>query len=328
VVSDRFEVLTLTISTGESDQRLDRYLGQHEKIGSRSRASQLIEQGLIHVNGKAAKASHPVKDGDQIVVKIPQTPKTTDLQPLDIKLDVVFEDDDLIVINKPAGLVVHPAAGHAHDTLVNALINHTDTLSMGFNELRPGIVHRIDRDTSGLLVVAKNDFAHTSLASQFKQKSTHRIYWAVVYGCYSEKSGTFKSTLARHPTDRKKFASTKKDGKLAVTHYQQLACYKKELSWLELRLDTGRTHQIRIHVSESGHPIVGDSLYGGGTNRLKSIKNSDVKDIIKSLPRFALHACELGFTHPRTEAPMLFKIDWPSDLDPLVSLLGFKKKIL
>ncbi len=322
MISELFETLQITIAPDGGGHRLDRYLGSKEKIGSRTRAVQLIESGHITVNGKTPKSSLFLKQGDVIIVKIPTTPTPSKLEPLNLKLDIVYEDDDVIVVNKPAGLVVHPAAGHAQDTLVNALLNYTTNLAMGFNEARPGIVHRIDRDTSGLLVVAKNDNAHHALAAQFKQKSTHRIYWAITYGLYPANLGTFESKLARHPHDRKRFASTQKEGKIAITHYKQIKTFNKEFSLLELKLDTGRTHQIRVHVSESGHPIVGDTLYGGGP-KTKNIKNGNAKDIIMNMKRFALHACELGFTHPKTQEVLLFKSPWPEDLQPLVSALGF-----
>lgn len=323
MASDQFEIINILIDAENGGHRLDRFLGTNERIGSRSRAVQLLEKGYITINGKPAKASLFLKKGDNIIVKIPITPEPSELQPLNFKLDIVFEDDDIIVVNKPAGLVVHPAAGHQQDTLVNALLNYTDKLSMGFNETRPGIVHRIDRDTSGLLVVARNDAAHKSLAEQFKQKTTHRVYWAIVFGVYAEASGKFQSLLARHPKDRKKFASTKGDGKVAITHYTQLKTYRGEVALLKLRLETGRTHQIRVHVSESGHPIVGDRLYGSDA-KLKNVKNKELRTQIEAMERFALHACELGFKHPTTGEDLHFKVDWPEDLKSLVTTMGIE----
>lgn len=232
----------------------------------------------------------------------------------------------MIVINKPAGLVVHPAAGHAHDTLVNALISHTDDLSMKFGEERPGIVHRLDKETSGIIVVAKNDKAHESLTAQFKERSTHRIYYAVCIGTSRNLNGTIRSFLARHPVDRKKYASVLGEdrrplqdqddppdiGKWAVTHYDVLA-RKSGLSYLKLKLETGRTHQIRVHLSENGLPIAGDTLYGAD-KKIKSVEQRVIQEELRSLPRFLLHAAELGFTHPRTQERMLFKQEWPADI--------------
>jgi 23S rRNA pseudouridine1911/1915/1917 synthase len=291
--------------------RLDKWLAGLEFIPSRSRAAELIDRGLVTKGGKALKASYRLQSGDRIQVEIPP-PEPSELQPLDAPLDLLFEDEDLVVLNKPAGLVVHPAAGHAQDTLVNILLHHVGKLSMGFNEGRPGIVHRLDRDTSGVLVVAKNDMAHHHLAAQFKHKTAHRIYWAITHGVPQRSPQTVRSYLARHPTDRKKFASRQDEqGKLAITHFKTLKSLPSKMSWLECRLETGRTHQIRVHLSESGLPILGDRLYGR-------------KDkYINSLNRVALHACELGFEHPRSHEKMLFRVGWPKELAELCDELGF-----
>ncbi|WP_413576302.1 RluA family pseudouridine synthase [Bdellovibrio sp. HCB290] len=313
--------------------RLDKALALLPEIDNRSRASHLIENSLVKVNGKIAKASHPVKATDTIEVTLP-APVPTELQAYDLKLDVLFEDSDVIVINKPAGLVVHPAAGHAHDTLVNALISHTDDLSMKFGEERPGIVHRLDKETSGIIVVAKNDKAHESLTSQFKERSTHRIYYAVCIGTARNLTGTIKSYLARHPVDRKRYASVlgydqkplmnpdeaPEIGKWAVTHYEVLA-RKSGLSYMKMKLETGRTHQIRVHLSESGIPIAGDTLYGAD-RKIKSIEQRSIQEDLRTLPRFLLHAAELGFTHPRTQERMFFKKDWPEDISALIKKWG------
>ncbi|WP_413585746.1 RluA family pseudouridine synthase [Bdellovibrio sp. HCB274] len=313
--------------------RLDKALAFLPEIENRSRASHLIDSSLVKVNGKIAKASHPLKSTDLIEVTIP-APVPTELQSYDLKLDVLFEDSDVIVINKPAGLVVHPAAGHAHDTLVNALISHTDDLSMKFGEERPGIVHRLDKETSGIIVVAKNDKAHESLTAQFKERSTHRIYYAVCIGTARNLSGSVKSFLARHPVDRKKYASVLGDdrkplvnpdddpglGKWAVTHYEVLS-RKSGLSYMKMKLETGRTHQIRVHLSESGIPIAGDSLYGAD-KKIRSVEQKSIQEDLRSLPRFLLHAAELGFTHPRTQERMFFKKDWPEDIAVLIKKWG------
>jgi 23S rRNA pseudouridine1911/1915/1917 synthase len=209
---------------------------------------------------------------------------------------------------------------------VNALLHHTEDLSAGFDQQRPGIVHRLDRDTSGILVVAKTEVAQISLSSQFKARTTKRTYWAVVYGVPKEKSGKIESFLARHPSERKRFASTTKGGKKAITHFQVLKSQpSKETSLVELKLETGRTHQIRVHLSELGHPIVGDTLYSK-PSRLKTLKSVQLRNEIENLPRFLLHACELGFNHPITNEFMSFKTDWPAEVLPLLMQLGYREK--
>lgn len=323
------------ISSEEAELRLDKILGAWEQIGSRSRALKLIEESRVLVNGKAAKASLLPKENDLIEVDLPP-PAPTELEPYDIPLEIVHEDEDLIVVNKPSGLVVHPAAGHAQDTLVNALIAHTDDLSMGFGEERPGIVHRLDKETSGLLVVAKNNAAQEKLAAQFQDRSIHRIYQAVVFGDVKTESGTIQSYLIRHPTDRKRFASLRgsdgqirrqrepepKSGKWAVTGYRVLA-RKHGLSFVELKLQTGRTHQIRVHLSEMGHPLVGDNVYGAD-RRLKALESPKQRARITGLRRFLLHARELGFIHPRTGETMKFERPWPTDVQDLLREWGFQ----
>lgn len=315
--------LKITVPPLGTETRLDKFLSSVSEVGSRSKAAQLIDAKSVLINGKPAKASQIVRTDDLIEVALPEIENTSSLQPLDISLDIIHEDNDVIVINKPAGLVVHPAAGHANDTLVNALIHHSKDLAMGFGELRPGIVHRLDRDTSGLLVIAKNDIAHRSLAKQFKEKTAHRVYWAVAYGVPKKLSGRIESTLARHPNDRKRFASTKKEGRIAITNYHVLRVdSSRQLSLIELKLETGRTHQIRVHLSELGHPIVGDIIYGA-KSRTKNIKSLELRTLISSMPRFALHAAELGFTHPTTNKAMMFTSPWPQSLVPLLEKASF-----
>lgn len=315
--------------------RLDKALAMLPEISTRSRAAHLIESENVSVNGRLAKASLSLKLEDEVTVKLPP-PVPSELQPYDFKLDVLFEDADLIVINKPSGLVVHPAAGHAHDTLVNALISHTENLSMKFGEERPGIVHRLDKETSGIIVIAKNDRAHEALTAQFKERSTHRVYFAVAIGTSKNLSGSFKSFLARHPVDRKRYSSVlgsdrkplqDKDnapeiGKWAVTHYEVLQ-RKSGLSYLKLKLETGRTHQIRVHLSENGLPIAGDIVYGAD-KKIKTLEARSTQEEVRSLNRFLLHAAELGFTHPRTQERMSFQQDWPEDIQLYLKKWGLR----
>ncbi|MEN0058534.1 MAG: RluA family pseudouridine synthase [Bdellovibrio sp.] len=315
--------------------RLDKALALLPEVGTRSRASHLIDSELVFLNGKSGKASAVVKISDALELHLPES-TPSGLQPFALALDVLYEDADLIVINKPAGLVVHPAAGHEQDTLVNALLAHTSDLSMKFGEERPGIVHRLDKETSGIMVVAKNDKTHEALTLQFKERSTHRIYNAVCLGTPAQLSGTIKSFLARHPTDRKRYASVLgpdrkilKDphsppaiGKWAVTHYEVLK-RSHGLSYLKLKLETGRTHQIRVHLSEQGFPIAGDSLYGAN-KKVQRAEARSVQEDVKNLPRFLLHASELGFTHPRTQERMSFQQDWPPEIFQLLERWGLR----
>jgi 23S rRNA pseudouridine1911/1915/1917 synthase len=318
--------------------RLDKALSLLSEIVTRSRAENLIERGLVFVDQKPGKSSQKISGKENIVIHFPEATPSK-LQPLERALDIVFEDSDLLVINKPAGLVVHPAAGHAQDTLVNMLLHHTKDLSMKFGENRPGIVHRLDRDTSGLLVVAKNDFAHENLALQFKNKTSHRIYNAVCFGIPPVKSGVIQSFLARSPMDRKKYASVmdrhrkiirtlaishlleKPEGKWAVTHYQVLRS-SYDFSYLQLKLETGRTHQIRVHLSELGYPLVADPIYCSAERRIKQMKNAEIRGKAQAISRLALHASELGFSHPRSGKPLLFKQDWPQEMRAAIRTLG------
>ncbi len=305
-------------------QRLDRVLTSLPQISSRSYAQDLIGKKLVTVNQKEARSSLALKLNQVIEVVLPKV-ASTELVPYNFKLDIIFEDDDLIVVNKPSGLVVHPAAGHEQDTLVNALLYHTTQLSMK-NEMRPGIVHRIDKETSGLLVVAKNDFTHEALAEQFKNKETHRVYYALVFGNISKKKATIQSYLARHPSDRKRYASLRynnqiihefsddiQDGKWAVTHYDNIA-QSSGMTYIKLKLETGRTHQIRVHMSEQRHSLFGDITYGYSVQKYKEEK----------LNRFYLHASELGFIHPKNNNTLLFKANWPEADQKKILSYGFK----
>lgn len=326
-MENKFERIVLTITADLAGQRIDKALTSVAQVPTRSQALRLLQAGRIRIQGKVLKPSYKTQEGDVIDIDVPVV-QTLELEPYEFPLDIPYEDEDLIVVNKPAGLVVHPACGHLQDTLVNALIHHTKDLSMGFNETRPGLVHRIDKGTSGLLVIAKHEFAQRFLAMQFQRKTTHRVYRALAFGKLKSETGTIRSYLKRHPEDRKRVASVpprddgQTEGKLAVTHYRVVQYHATGISLVELRLETGRTHQIRVHLSESGHPIVGDETYGAH-KRLKSLKSVHLRQLIESMPRFALHAAELGFVHPRTKKMMILKAPWPEDLMPLVHHCGF-----
>lgn len=326
--------MRLTVPPEAAGVRLDKFLSTLEEIGSRARATKLIDDSMVKVDGKDAKASSILKSGEIIDVTFPE-PKKANLERYEIALEILHEDADVIVVDKPAGLVVHPAAGHHGDTLVNALVAHAKDLSMGFGEDRPGIVHRLDKETSGLLVVAKNDRAQNSLAEQFRERSIHRLYQAVVFGELQPPAGTVQSHLARAPNERKRFASIRGAdrkiqrtenpvpgiGKWAITDYRTVR-RGKGLSFVEIRLRTGRTHQIRVHLSELGHPLIGDSLYGAD-RRIKSLESIRVREQIESLDRFFLHARELGFTHPTTGERLTFAREWPAKEYALLREWGF-----
>lgn len=266
-------------------ERLDAYLARSVPDLSRSGAQKLLEDGNVTLNGKKAKKNDRLNPGDQVCVEIPE-PQPVDIVAKDIPLEIVYEDEDVLVINKPKGLVVHPAAGHQDDTLVNGLLFAKAGSLSGINgELRPGIVHRIDKDTSGLLAVAKNDLAHTVLASQLKDHSMARTYEAVVCGNLKEDEGTVDAPIGRHPTDRKKMCVTARNSKEAVTHWEVVERYRG-YTHIRCRLETGRTHQIRVHMAHIGHPILGDAVYG----RKKPELGQDSQ---------CLHAGTLCFAHPR-----------------------------
>lgn len=319
VNKNKLEIISIPESAKGS--RLDKYLGTLDLIQSRSRALQLILENKVLVNGVCEKPSLILKGGEVLQIEIPEPPQL-ELQGLELSLEILYEDEHLIVLNKPPGLVVHPAAGHSHDTLVNALVAYSHQFKMKFGENRPGIVHRLDKDTSGIMVVAKNDLAQERLSQQFRERSIKRHYLAIVSGHLVQNKGSIKSFLARHPVDRKKFSSVKdtqkkiirepnfppKIGKWAHTDFQVLSNFGIELSYIKLKLHTGRTHQIRVHLSEMGFPILGDSLYAQHRK-------------MRKVPRMALHATELGFKHPITEIFMNFRKDWPNDFKEMVDSL-------
>ena len=272
-------------------ERLDAFLARAGEGLTRSAAQKLLEQGLVLRNGKPGKKNDKLTPGDVVEYTIPEA-KPVDIVPTEIPLDIVYEDEDLLVINKPKGLVVHPAAGHNDDTLVNGLLYALGDDLSGINgELRPGIVHRIDKDTSGLLAVAKNDFAHTMLASQLKDHTMARTYEAIVVGTFREDSGTVDAPIGRHPTDRKKMCVTQRNSKPAVTHWEVVQRYRG-YTHIRCRLETGRTHQIRVHMAYIGHPILGDTVYGHKKPELGQDSQ-------------CLHAGALCFQHPRDGHPVM-----------------------
>ena len=288
-------------------ERLDAFLARCAEDLTRSAAQRLIEEGQVTRNGKPGKKNDKLNMGDEIIFTIPE-PKMVDIQATEMPLDIVYEDGDVLVINKPKGLVVHPAAGHQDDTLVNGLLYAMGDELSGINgELRPGIVHRIDKDTSGLLAVAKNDLAHTVLASQLKDHTMARTYEAIVCGNLKEDSGTVDAPIGRHPSDRKKMTVTARNSKEAVTHWEVVKRYRG-YTHIRCKLETGRTHQIRVHMAHIGHPILGDTVYG----RKKPELGQDSQ---------CLHAGALCFTHPRTGAPVLTFAPLPAYFEEVLEKL-------
>ncbi len=289
--------MELTVPTGQEPERLDQFISRAIDGMTRSTAQRLIESGLVTVNGAPCKSSLKLVGNECITVRIPPAAPAVPVAE-EIPLEIRYEDRDVVVINKPAGMVVHPGAGNPSGTLVNALLAHCTDLSGIGGEIRPGIVHRLDKDTSGLLVVAKNDAAHQHLSQQFSRHSIKRVYVALVYGVMKADKGRIEGAIGRHPSNRQKMSGASRHGKHAVTHWQVIERFPG-FSLLKLRLETGRTHQIRVHLSESGHPLVGDPVYGG-SGRLSSVKDVPLREAVRKFDRQALHARVLGFIHPVT----------------------------
>lgn len=295
-----------SFSAGNEDvgQRIDKWLSERLDL-TRSAIQGLIAAGEITINGKETAKNYLLRENDAVSVCIPP-PKELDVLPQDLPVDIVYQDDDLLVVNKPKGMVVHPAAGNYDGTLVNALLFHCKGKLSGINgTIRPGIVHRIDKDTSGLLIVAKNDLAHQGLAEQIKAHTFTREYEAVTLGRFKEEQGTVNAPIGRHPTDRKKMCIIQKNSKEAVTHYSVFHAFEQH-THLRLRLETGRTHQIRVHMAYIGHPVLGDEVYG------KSYKG---------LQGQCLHAKKIGFVHPRTGEYLEFDSDLPDYFQNILNKL-------
>ncbi len=313
------------IPPGKKKERLDLYLSNAIENATRSKVQKMIEAGLVMVNGRVVKSSYLVQPEDIIEASHPITPRPEKAEPEEIPLDIVYEDDDLLIVNKPAGMVVHPAYSNYTGTLVNALLHHSSKLSNVNEPGRPGIVHRIDKNTSGLLVVAKDDWTHAQLAKQFSKHAIEREYQAIVWGIFKQKKGEINYNIARSKSDRKKFAASETEGKNALTYFEVLEEFEFT-SLLKLNLKTGRTHQIRVHLSSINHPIFGDETYGGTKivygSSLPKIK-SRVDNLLKLIPRQALHAKTLGFEHPRTKEFMRFDSELPVDMTDILEKLKF-----
>ena len=301
------EILEFSVDGSENGIRIDRYLSEKNAELSRSYLQKLLKEQGITVNGREVKANYKVQAGDEIRISLPDLSEP-DILPEDIPLDILYEDEDVMVVNKPKGMVVHPSAGHTSGTLVNAILFHCQGNLSGINGvMRPGIVHRIDKDTTGALLICKNDVAHRDLAEQLKEHSIKRRYRAIVSGNLKDDEGTVEGPIGRHPVDRKKMAINYKNGKEAITHYKVLERFGNA-TYIECRLETGRTYQIRVHMTSIGHPLLGDEVYGSGKNPYH-------------LQGQALHAMVLGFVHPRTGEYLEFTAPLPEYFTNLLEKL-------
>ena len=295
----------------QEGERLDKFLSTIYPDFSRAFFQKLIKNQKVWVNDQNQKASFPVHTDDLVKIEIPDAVETT-IVPEDIPLDILYEDQDLLIVNKPKGMVVHPSAGHYTDTLVNAIMYHCKDSLSGINgEIRPGIVHRIDMDTTGSLIVCKNDEAHVDIAQQIKEHSVNRIYVGIVCGNVKDDEGTIEGPIGRHPIERKKMAINEKNGKPAITHYKVLERFGN-YTYMQFKLETGRTHQIRVHMASIGHPLLGDALYSSNRSTFKNLQGQ------------TLHAQTIGFIHPKTGEYMEFSAPLPEYFKKLLSILQSK----
>jgi 23S rRNA pseudouridine1911/1915/1917 synthase len=311
------ETLRQVVEAGQSGSRLDQFLAQ--SLGwSRARLQKLVKSGRVLVNGEMRPASYRMRPGDAVMVSVPP-PSPSHLTPEALPLAILFEDQDLLVVNKPPGLVVHPGAGHRDGTLLNALVHHCPDL-MDIGEVsRPGLVHRLDKDTSGLIVVAKTSLAHVSLVAQFQAHTITKVYQALVWGRLAEAEGRIEKAVGRHPTARQKMSVHARRGKRAVTFWRVVQELPGPLTRVELTPQTGRTHQLRVHLASLGHPVLGDATYGGGVSRLAD--HPKVLSLKPLVLRQLLHAWRLGVTHPRTGEQLTWEAPLPEDFQAVVDYL-------
>lgn len=306
------------IQAPDKGRRLDVFLSAQDPERSRSQYKKWIETGCVLVNGQKVKPAYVLQEGDEVCVHGADEAVSKEIVPEPMPLEVLFEDEDMIVVNKPAGLVVHPGAGHATGTLVHGLLAHCSRLASQGAPQRPGIVHRLDQETSGVVVVAKSDAAYLHLIDQFKGHAVRKTYLAFVYGTLPQSSGEMRTLIGRHPANRKKMAVVERLGKEAVTFWQVRQSWQDAISLLEVRILTGRTHQIRVHCQAMGHPVVGDGTYGGGLRRAHRIPNPAVQAaVVAHAHRTMLHAWRLALVHPRYGTPMAFEAPVPHDFHGL-----------
>ena len=319
------KIINLIVDENNQNKRVDVFLSKYEKKISRTKIKNLIEKGYLEINNlKVLEPSKKINIKDKIKLEVPEL-KKLEIKPYKYKLDIIYQDNDVMVINKPAGLVVHPGAGNFDNTLVNALINYDKkNLSSINGELRPGIVHRLDKDTSGVIIVAKNNFAHVHLSKQFNEHSIDRKYIALVWGKLRPRKGMIKTFITRSSKNRQLMDVSQTKGKLAITNYKTVEIYENDrvptLSLVEYKLKTGRTHQIRVHMKFKGNPILGDKSYKKKLKKLKDV-DPELNEIIKKIDRQCLHAKLLGFLHPVKNERLFFESKLPSDLDKIVKKL-------
>ena len=317
-MSHEFEIV---VPPGKKRERLDIFLTHHVQNATRNKVQRAIEDGTVLVNGEQPRSSHQVSPGEIIRITLSKPPPQKAVREA-IPLDILYEDEELLVVNKPAGMVTHPGHGNYTGTLVNALLHHCNHLSSLNDETRPGIVHRLDKDTSGIMVVAKTDIAHAQLAKQFSARTAGREYWAIVWGTFKDQKGTIEAQMGRSKSDRKKMAVVK-GGKQAITEYSVIEEFEY-LSLIKLKLKTGRTHQIRVHLAHIHHPVFGDPTYSGrqivagpGTPKQKA----EVQRLLKLIDRQALHAKTLAFVHPKSRKTIAFDSDIPTDISQVLSVV-------
>jgi len=321
------KIFNINVPANFDKSRIDKFLQHQFKKISRTKLQNLIHDGCVKLNKKInSEAAKKIKQDDEIEINFP-LPRVTHIKPYKIPLDILYEDDDIIIINKSPGVVVHPGAGNYEKTLVNGLLFHCKkTLSNVGGQLRPGIVHRIDKDTSGVIIVAKNDFSHINLSKQFSDHTINRTYEAIVWGSLKPSSGTVNENISRSIKNRQLMAVTKNKnkGKTAITNYKTVKIFKNlnvpKISLIECKLETGRTHQIRVHMNFKGNPILGDKSYGKSKKKFKNIDES-IKNKIDNFKRQALHAKSLGFVHPKTGKEFFFEAKKPKDFDDLIKSL-------
>ncbi|MDY0041491.1 MAG: RluA family pseudouridine synthase [Desulforhabdus sp.] len=311
----------LTVEERGHGQRLDAYLSRMLGQCSRSQFKKLIQEGQVLLNGQSAKPRQEIRGGDRISVWLPVRSSAEELEPESMPLDILFEDEEILVVNKAPGIVVHPGAGREQGTLVHGLLAHCPRLAAQGAPQRPGIVHRLDRDTSGAMVVAKSGRAYLNLINQFKEHKVEKEYLALVHGSFAQAVGELRTDLGRHPTDRKKIAVLENKGREAVTRWQVKKQWGRLVSLLLVVIETGRTHQIRVHLSHLNHPVVGDQTYGGSRQRARSLKSKVFRDLLVGVDRQMLHAWRLAFEHPVSFVRLNFEAPLPADFAQLLETL-------